>query len=270
MEKTIYTEYILVTPTMAKEYLLRNNNNRGLRMHIVKEQASAIKRGEWITTHQGVALSKSGNLLDGQHRLRAIVESGIAITIAVTHNIDDESFKAIDCGLSRNLHERTSITPRYAEVVSSLYRIINSTRYRLSADQALEFFNEHKDNIVQLHEYCGTMTKGFTVSPMRAALVVMMYKNKDFALNTYRNLVLGNIDEVSDLTKYFLKQILVGNINLQLSGSGQQAQNRSFMIGMRLFDKDYENNKRFNFNDQSFDEAKHKAQGLIKFYKKAA
>ena len=124
MNNPIRTEYLLITPEMAKAFLENNTINRKLRITTVKQLSQAIKRGEWIVTHQGISISKNGRLLDGQHRLYAIIDSGIAVKIAVTYNQDEESFKVIDCGLSRSLHERTNLNPRYGEVVTFFDRYI--------------------------------------------------------------------------------------------------------------------------------------------------
>lgn len=71
-------KFELVTPKMAAEWLKLNTANRKLRRWWASAIASAIKRGEYVCTHQGVAFSASGVLLDGQHRLVAIVVQGDA------------------------------------------------------------------------------------------------------------------------------------------------------------------------------------------------
>jgi hypothetical protein len=74
----IETKMMWVTPEIAKKYLERNTENRTLRPHWVNTLALAIKNNEFITTHQSIAFSKSGRLLDGQHRLHAIIQANKA------------------------------------------------------------------------------------------------------------------------------------------------------------------------------------------------
>ena len=69
------TEVVLVTPLLAKKWLERNTDNRDIRPSVVTGLAESITRGEWVLSHQGIAFAKSGRLLDGQHRLLAIVEA---------------------------------------------------------------------------------------------------------------------------------------------------------------------------------------------------
>jgi hypothetical protein len=66
-----------VTPKKAAEYLARNTANRPLAKRTVREFAQAMRRGEWLVTHQGIAFDTTGALVDGQHRLAAIIEADI-------------------------------------------------------------------------------------------------------------------------------------------------------------------------------------------------
>ena len=62
------TEVIVVSPALAKKWLDKNTVNRRVYPSVVTGLVEAIERGEWICSHQGIAFSKSGRLLDGQHR----------------------------------------------------------------------------------------------------------------------------------------------------------------------------------------------------------
>lgn len=95
------TKTLLVTPTMARDMLIRNPNNRKLRRSNIRYLAEEIKSGRWKLTHQGVAVAKDGTLLDGQHRLCAIVEANISALINVSYDCDPEIFSVIDTGSMR-------------------------------------------------------------------------------------------------------------------------------------------------------------------------
>lgn len=66
-----------ISPEEAAELPTRNESNRPLSKTVVSGFASAMRRGEWKLTHQGIALGQDGQVVDGQHRLSAIVESGV-------------------------------------------------------------------------------------------------------------------------------------------------------------------------------------------------
>ena len=82
--KTMKISIMQITPDLAAEFLKRNTSNRAIKKSKIKKYADDLRRGNWKLTHQGVAISPSGRLLDGQHRLSAIVQSGIAAQTATS------------------------------------------------------------------------------------------------------------------------------------------------------------------------------------------
>lgn len=68
---------------------------------MVKQIAADIKGGRWQLTHQAICIAVDGTLLDGQHRLLAIVESDCTVPVHLATNCPPECFTAIDTGHSR-------------------------------------------------------------------------------------------------------------------------------------------------------------------------
>ena len=87
-----------VTPAMADEWLKANRSNRRVQSKSVKRIRDAIVSGRWKYNGQPVIFSKSWRLLDGQHRLLAVVASGIAVEMMVETGVDDEAMVTIDTG----------------------------------------------------------------------------------------------------------------------------------------------------------------------------
>lgn len=98
-----------ITPEKARKYLDGNYGNRLIRNTWVENLAGMILRGEWVATHQGLAFAKDGRLLDGQHRLHAIVRAGKAVDILVTHDLDEAVFRHIDGGRTRTPADRVKL-----------------------------------------------------------------------------------------------------------------------------------------------------------------
>jgi hypothetical protein len=98
-----------ITPQRATEYLAKNSGNRGLRPSHVDYLAEQIASGHWQVSPQGIAFSDTGRLLDGQHRLAAIVQSGISVEMRVTTGCHEDTFKVLDGGLKRAIHERAHL-----------------------------------------------------------------------------------------------------------------------------------------------------------------
>lgn len=70
---------------------------------LVAAMAEDMKAGRWIATHQGIAIGKSGRLLDGQHRLSAVIKAGVPVEMMVTFDIDESAIDAIDRGRKRSV-----------------------------------------------------------------------------------------------------------------------------------------------------------------------
>lgn len=92
----------LITPETASEMLENNCNNRALLKNVVVKYAASMDRGEYRLNGQPIIISDKGRLLDGQHRLQAIILSGKPISMFVTRGIDESTFDTIDTGKSRS------------------------------------------------------------------------------------------------------------------------------------------------------------------------
>lgn len=98
------SEERIVTPELAESLLERNVMNRPIDKGVVNFMAASMARGEWKITHQGVALDgdfDSGRLLDGQHRLHAVIKSGVPVRMLVFLHVLPETFSVLDTGKKR-------------------------------------------------------------------------------------------------------------------------------------------------------------------------
>jgi hypothetical protein len=91
-----------ITPKRAAELLEANTTNRPLSTPVVRAFAEAMKRGEWLVTHQGIAFDVHGVLVDGQHRLAAIIEADLPIELTVFTDVGEGTFDVLDTGKRRN------------------------------------------------------------------------------------------------------------------------------------------------------------------------
>jgi len=89
-----------ITPDLAAKWLDGNVRNRPIRWGKVALFSRIIRSGEWMLTHQGVAFADDGRLLDGQHRLLAIIDTGVTVEMVVARDCDPATFKAIDTDIS--------------------------------------------------------------------------------------------------------------------------------------------------------------------------
>jgi len=99
---TTTTHIEKVTPAKAREWLERNNTrNRNLRPHKVALYADQMTRGQWLMAGDPIRFDSDGTLLDGQHRLAAVVESGKAQYFIIVMGLDPRTFGVMDIGMAR-------------------------------------------------------------------------------------------------------------------------------------------------------------------------
>lgn len=88
-----------ITPELADIYLTGNVMNRPLSPPRVAAFARDMIAGKWVVTHQGIAVDSESRLLDGQHRLRAIIASGKTVRMMVSFNVPPAAIHQIDVGI---------------------------------------------------------------------------------------------------------------------------------------------------------------------------
>lgn len=109
MSKKIKMQVIEITPDKAACMLEKNTRNRPLDNSRVKRYTDAIKDGKWKINGECIIISPDGTILDGQHRLWAIIESRKAVEMCVMFNVDEETIATINCGKSRGPGDVLSI-----------------------------------------------------------------------------------------------------------------------------------------------------------------
>jgi hypothetical protein len=88
-----YSEPILITPKMAKELLDTRVNNRPFIRMSLSEDA-----------HHAVAVNFSGELIDGQNILCAIVDSNKKRVVFMCFNVPDVVAYSLDSGCHRKVN----------------------------------------------------------------------------------------------------------------------------------------------------------------------
>jgi len=96
----VYT--VDVTPELAKLWLAVGRFNRRVNYSAVAKYVRQIDAGLWRCTHQGIAFTREGILIDGQHRLLAVVKTGKTVQMIVFTDEPLENFQFIDCGRNRS------------------------------------------------------------------------------------------------------------------------------------------------------------------------
>lgn len=123
--------HILTADKKLVDWLLSmNTNNRHLRKTHVAWLENAIAAKEFILTGHGITISKEGKLLDGQHRLLAIVnQSYPPVPLLVVTGLEEKSQMYIDQHAKRSLSDMLrlsldkSVTNQMTAVLTFLLKV---------------------------------------------------------------------------------------------------------------------------------------------------
>lgn len=170
----IVTRPETITPETATKYLEKNTRNRPLIQPTVDRYASMMAQGHWLLTHQGVAFSESGALLDGQHRLSAIVKCGQPVTIMVSRGLPDgqqnginiDTMDVIDCGKTRTVGHQLGLSHgvKNANLTAAACRCIahicTAAKFAITTPQALSILDIYGPHIASVIETVGAFKPG--------------------------------------------------------------------------------------------------------------
>lgn len=144
-----------ITPEMAANMLQNNTNNRKISPGLVSIYRNDINRGEWELNGETICLGVNGTLKDGQHRLKAIVDTGKAVQGVVVFNVPDTAH-VYDVGRKRSIADVLSmkgISPQYANkqvtAIANLYEqmLVAGRSNQLTSSEVEDFINKHSDGL---------------------------------------------------------------------------------------------------------------------------
>lgn len=183
----------LVTPELASKYLSSNQGNRKISERQVNFYYKQMVSGEWGTTGDTIKLSSEGRLLDGQHRLHALIRYDNPIEMFVAEGVDPELFPMIDTGKPRTASDvlssngvgrPTSIASTAKHIMIYHQDMIGNAKHKDAAPshkRILEFVNAHPelDGVV---EYASEINKKFKFIPLyMLATLYWLISRKNYA-----------------------------------------------------------------------------------------
>lgn len=91
-----------ITPMKALEYLETNaGNQRNVTASHELHLRQQMKAGQWQMTGEPIIFDSDGRLVDGQHRLRALVSADVTLDFMVVRGVESESFMVMNRGKTR-------------------------------------------------------------------------------------------------------------------------------------------------------------------------
>lgn len=150
----LLSQWLVVTPELAQKWLTNNVRNRSIREDVVRAYARDMVNGRWVYTHQGLAFNDKDELIDGQHRLRAVILANVEVRMMVTFGLPAEieghemtTMDAVDRGATRSVADQLKIQHGLkngsviASICNSIAPICSTERTRrLSVGQTLDIY----------------------------------------------------------------------------------------------------------------------------------
>ena len=189
-----------MTPELAQKYLDTQINNRKANNDWVNALAQSIARGEWVMDGNSIKMDDAGHLIDGQHRLRAVVKSGITVPMEVKSGFNPNAIYVIDAFTkSRSLadvatlnkipngHMLSTVIKNYYTEAAHAY---SWTLQRLSPANFIRIYNEDpfgwQDVAKRVNEIKGQYKDRLQLIPanMMGGMYAFLVKDKGYSGET--------------------------------------------------------------------------------------
>lgn len=202
----------LITPELARVMLATQVRNRILRKSLVKRFCDLLKDNKFETTHQGIAFDKNGCLIDGQHRLHAIIESGISVYMLVTRGLDPDIYFAIDGSTSRRMADLIMPGQKKAmvlcEMATATLRVSGLADKTKCVTTVQTLLDIRGDDFKAVVAFCGGAKRGASIASIRVAAAYMYSVYGQYALECYSDLVNMRTEKFSPVMHAFNRWVI--------------------------------------------------------------
>jgi hypothetical protein len=115
-----------VNPKLAQTWLDSvNTRNRSINPRRVDEHARAMVAGTWVISNDAITFDNEGQLINGQHRLSAIVKSKTSQVFVVIEGAEPEDQNIMDAGMPRRAGQQLHIAGwKNGSTVAAIARVL--------------------------------------------------------------------------------------------------------------------------------------------------
>ena len=210
---------VLVTPECASRALAYNFKNRLVRQRWVAELIKRIKDGRFVDSHPHGIIFSDSRLIDGQHRLMAIVQAKQNVVMRVDTGRLDGVREFINDGPARQVYDRISLVDnetlnkRLIELLSAWSRIHLSVRGggipTAIVKQAWDHIGPHALQVVQFTYPISSHrdTRGLMRSAVCAAVCSAMLHDAEFGMQFLKSYMLpdGELQPARVLREWLIR-----------------------------------------------------------------
>lgn len=162
----IHTLTVDCTPDMAMDLLTLNDmgKNRYINEKRIVRYKNKLIKGKFPVNGETFKISKTFKLIDGQHRLWSIVESGVTLRILIVTGIEDKAMAYIDIGQNRTatdmvvINEFRNNATSLAYCIKSLIYYKNTSRVSTTLSSG-DVSNDEVDAFLEKKKHCEDLNK---------------------------------------------------------------------------------------------------------------
>lgn len=211
------TELVDVSPALAQTWLNKNHSeNRVINPVRVIQYARMMSESAWLPTGESIKFDTLDRLMDGQHRLLAVIKAGITVPMFVTTGLDPAVFHVIDHGFARTTlwwapKDHRATTMAMAHLRGGVYL---KPAFRMTENEAAEFYERHFSAVSFA---CSALPKARGINAFVRAVMGRAYYHVDHeTLHDFSEcLFLRRVDESKSrqIIVMRLRDVLLGTAN---------------------------------------------------------
>jgi len=252
------------TPAMAKTLLKKNGRNRSINKSNVNALLNDIMDDQWFPNGDAISFYDTGDVAEGQHRLKAIVISGKTVPILVVFGLKAETAIGMGSGKSRNSRAIAKINgenlPAAAIGMTGFYLQIESKRSKISQRQKQEFYKANKEHVdfvldaFETHRDGNKYIPGIYVGYVQAALMAAhAAKVSNSNLDDFIRVLVTGIPKNGKREEIVIKQLrdfIMSNSHMSQGGQPRIDMYKRVQKVLKNFIDN--NTKRFRKSDEIF------------------
>lgn len=149
------SKFETITPAKAQKWLATMEQNRRVKRGNIIALTRAIENDEWVANGETIKFDEDGHLIDGQHRLLAVVEADKPIQSLVVRDLPAISQETVDTGKARTLADTLKLRGEtnvlnLAATINMIHRwqrrnIFNRPENNPTRGQAIQFLHDHPE-----------------------------------------------------------------------------------------------------------------------------
>lgn len=195
-----------IDPNLAALWLSFNTHNRPLKDTNLEKISADLRNGRWKYTAEPIKFSKTGVLLDGQHRLHAIVRTGISALCLVVPGLDDEAQNVMDSGAARGAADALALAgEKNAPTLAAAVRIAIqmergslSTKVIITNSEIYGWLNTHTEMRDAVAATCHLKRMHLARSAVAYCMWHLSHLDEEAALEFFKDLSEHRTDGAGD------------------------------------------------------------------------